>query len=166
MNDNQGIVSGSRGSAEGTGWQNRTFALGCSTPRVSKEMSEGREAGLTRGRRAEAWRGMPQRAAAQTLLNGRGANGPCLPSLGQAVQEAVLGGEVAGAGGWAAAMERQQGAREEHCTESLEVLAHDPVASLAGGSEQVTPALCSWFSCFLDALPGRMRSTVLCKYTL
>lgn len=71
-------------------------------------------------------------------------------ALCQAVQEAELGGEVGA--GWAAG--EAAGRREEHCTESLEVLAHGPVASLAGGSGQVTPALCSWFFCLMDTLPG------------
>lgn len=60
-------------------------------------------------------------------------------------------------GGPGAAMEGQQGTKEEHWIESLETLTHDLVSSLASGFGKVTPPLCSWFLYLIDSLSGKIE---------
>lgn len=50
MNDNQGIVSGSRGSSQGlAGRKSQVCVVLCFTSLTSQEISDGREAGLGGG---------------------------------------------------------------------------------------------------------------------
>lgn len=151
MNDNQGIVAGSRGSSEGQ----RAGPAG-SGPRLCFTSL------ALRGAVKEGEAGLAEECPMKTRL-GRFSVSSCAssaesqlhkwpwPATQQPRRARLFGEQRPVWGGPRAAVERQLGAKEERRVESPEIPAHNGASSLAGSFREVIPPLCARFLYFIKS---------------
>lgn len=172
MNDNQGIVSGSRGSSERrAGREPQVRVWLCFISLASQEISEGREGGQAEGCWVKTWQSRSLVNSSSSSAESHRCKGP-LPAM-QLLWARLCREQMPGEGLVGAGLERQHGAKKRAGLRVWRPWFKIQLLHWLGSFGQVTSPFWSLFLYFINFPTGllgwlndRMNRKVLCKYML